>query len=109
MFGLSRDPRLSTVCGAGPASSAFIVGFQNHTSATAQCNLALVQRYDSRFIGSTPTIGAAMWIVRKSIAEPLDKYPKQFRLCRVKQLQIAEVMSWLGKRSYATRVAAFRH
>ena len=32
---------------------------------------------------------------------------KRFRLYNVKQLQIAEVMSWLGKRSYTTRVQRF--
>ena len=32
---------------------------------------------------------------------------KQFRLISVKQSQIAEVMSWMGKRSYATRVQRF--
>ena len=37
----------------------------------------------------------------------LTNKPKLFRLFAVKQLQIAEVMSWLGKRSYATRVQRF--
>jgi hypothetical protein len=33
--------------------------------------------------------------------------PKLFRLYDMKQLHLAEVMSWLGKRSYATRVQRF--
>ena len=30
-----------------------------------------------------------------------------FRLCNVKQSQIAEVMSWMGKRSYSARIERF--
>jgi len=37
----------------------------------------------------------------------LTTKPKVFRLYDVKQLQVAEVMSWMGKRSYATRVQRF--
>jgi hypothetical protein len=37
----------------------------------------------------------------------LTTKPKLFRLRGVKQSQIAEVMSWMGKRSYATRVQRF--
>jgi len=37
----------------------------------------------------------------------LTNKPKPFRLFSVKSLKVAEVMSWLGKRSYATRVQRF--
>ena len=37
----------------------------------------------------------------------LTSNPKRFRLFDVKQSQLAEVMSWLGKRSYTTRVQRF--
>jgi len=37
----------------------------------------------------------------------LTNKPKLFRLISVKQSQIAEVMSWMGKRSYSARVERF--
>jgi hypothetical protein len=37
----------------------------------------------------------------------LTNKPKQFRIYDMKQLQVAEVMSWMGKRSYATRLQRF--
>jgi hypothetical protein len=37
----------------------------------------------------------------------LTNKPEQFRICDMKQLQVAEVMSWMGKRSYATRLQRF--
>ncbi len=37
----------------------------------------------------------------------LTSNPKQFRLFDVKQSQIAEVMSWMGKRSYSSRIERF--
>jgi hypothetical protein len=43
---------------------------------------------------------------QRSVFLLTDK-PKQFRLYGMKQSQVAEVMSWMGKRSYATRVQRF--
>ena len=45
--------------------------------------------------------------VRLSPVFLLTNKPKQFRLLSVKQSQIAEVMSWMGKRSYSARVERF--
>ena len=45
--------------------------------------------------------------VRLSPVFLLTNKLKQFRLISVKQSQIAEVMSWMGKRSYSARVERF--
>jgi hypothetical protein len=51
--------------------------------------------------------GESGWLSRLSPGFLLTNKLKQFRLLNVKQSQVAEVMSWMGKRSYATRLQRF--